>query len=1383
MQNMKSPFKFLDSYTKDDRDIFFGRDREIEELYQRVFESKLLLVYGASGTGKSSLIHCGLANKFRETDWLPLVIRRGGNLLSSMATVIESVSLTKQTDLIITDVQFKKAVRSLYLDYYKPLFFIFDQFEELFIFGTKEEDESFIKILKSLLSSDLQCKFIFILREEYLGWLSTFEKSISGFFDNRIRIEKMDIGHAKNAIEGPCKVNDIAIEEGFAENMLKNLCPPKESEVELTYLQVYLDKIFKLASESNKDESNNIKFRLSDLDKAGNVYDILGSFLDEQISHMPDPELAMTVLKAFVSARGTKRSANAEEIKEYALTTGKKIDEKTINDLLLSFVNLRILQDKDHTGRNELKHDALAAKIFEKVTLVEKELIDIKQFIESAHDNWEKRNVLLSDKDLSYIAPYEDKLYLNDGLKSFIAKSKREYLRVKHRRRNIFIASGISLLIIFAIFTIWALLERNKSQKMEIIANANYFSASSKEMTSQNPTKALRLANHAYELNPDHANYQNLVTIYSNNEFYYPIFNDKKYKYYEYKIIANNALALIYQKSYYDFENFCIELYSTDERLINKWDINQEVYYWDVSSDQKSVVTVGTDSILNIYDQHGNLTIHKKLEIKEELEPIKLEFLPDSRDVIIFLISNSQTSGEVYLFSDNDKTINNIHVDFERDTYLADYYFDDKFMYLFYGNGALNKISYDGRNKTMTKVDLAPQEFVNSAELLGREKVVLSTSEKRLFICNWKGNIIKSFTSLTDKINLIKKIDYKNSFLTFDNTGIQIRDYAGNNLKSLRINGIYDAECDYDSVHNRLIFMYDGGKLFAWDINHTDDNLIFQSKEGHRSYPSHQYIVDIIKDTINIYSLDGSEGKTFHIPYNNSGWDIFPSFNFILIHNINNPDSLALIADRESNIITNLKGLDYRNFTTAISNNDSIILSTFGPQRLYFGLWTILGKQKKTFVGHDAFIRRLKISDDNKKIVSGDGAGNIILWDTTGKKLKNFKGHSSFVTSLDISPDGSLILSGSYDGTAKLWNTNGQLLYTFQSPEKYVQIFARFSHGNNSFYITDSKNLRFFNRQGVLLQTFENSSNADNVTISDDNRSIYFPDKSGVRNIRLKEPLDTFLASDRFADLTIAEKLDHGYIQYEDLLRSNDPEQLLSGARYYREKSMTVIESKGKTDFLNRAESLYRTLCKSDTAGIRYLINLTSLLFEDAGSTGKNVKPEIDNIYEILLAQKNYENLFAAGRYFQSNTNSSTIEFDYPNKAITIFNKIISLFPEKKKKLDSQVGSLAWQLVYLKQFKDALDACLLAKRINSEGFYANINLPPCYLLVDSVEKAKRLYVELKDKPVPLSEVQNNEKTFGDVFKSDLNDLKYRGFQIKEYENILKLLGSDSTNLN
>src|SRR5512136_375197 len=166
---MKSPFKFLDSYTKEDREIFFGRDREIEELYRRVFESRIMLVYGVSGTGKSSIINCGLANKFQETDWLPIVVRRGNDIVESLAAGIKTASITPQQNKFETPADFRKGVRSLYLDHFKPVYFIFDQLEELFIFGTKDEDESFIKILKSLLTADLQCKFIVILREEYLG--------------------------------------------------------------------------------------------------------------------------------------------------------------------------------------------------------------------------------------------------------------------------------------------------------------------------------------------------------------------------------------------------------------------------------------------------------------------------------------------------------------------------------------------------------------------------------------------------------------------------------------------------------------------------------------------------------------------------------------------------------------------------------------------------------------------------------------------------------------------------------------------------------------------------------------------------------------------------------------------------------------------------------------------------------------------------------------------------------------------------------------------------------------------------------------------------------------------------------------------------------------
>jgi AAA+ ATPase superfamily predicted ATPase len=80
----KYPFKFLDSYNQNDTEMFFGRDEEIVALYEMVFQNSILLVYGASGTGKTSLIQCGLAGRFKSYEWLSLTIRRGTNINTAL---------------------------------------------------------------------------------------------------------------------------------------------------------------------------------------------------------------------------------------------------------------------------------------------------------------------------------------------------------------------------------------------------------------------------------------------------------------------------------------------------------------------------------------------------------------------------------------------------------------------------------------------------------------------------------------------------------------------------------------------------------------------------------------------------------------------------------------------------------------------------------------------------------------------------------------------------------------------------------------------------------------------------------------------------------------------------------------------------------------------------------------------------------------------------------------------------------------------------------------------------------------------------------------------------------------------------------------------------
>jgi WD40 repeat protein len=460
----KSPFKFLDSYTKDDIDIFFGRDKEIEELYSRVFESKILLVYGISGTGKSSLLNCGLANKFNETDWLPISIRRGININQSLLDGLYRNAIIKtpfeKTDKAgVKKINIKQALQSIYLDHFKPIFLIFDQFEELFIFGNKEEKDELIENLKKIVDSEIQCKFIFSIREEYLAGVTEFEKVIPSFFDNRVRIEKMTRQNATQAIEGPCRVHHIEVETGFSDALLEKL-NPNSPEVELTYLQVFLDKIFKLIS---ADDSSTVKITKDILDKHGDVKDLLGSFLEEQISQLTEPETGLVILKSFVSVKGTKHQVTEENILEYSKTFGKNIDQDTVKSLIQKFIGLRILRDKDENGRYELRHDSLATKIYEKITLVEKELLEIRQFIENAFNNYEKREVLLNAEDIQYIAPYEDKLFLNDKTLKFLNLSKREIVKAKRRRQNILIAVASIIIIVLSSFSIWALRERSNA--------------------------------------------------------------------------------------------------------------------------------------------------------------------------------------------------------------------------------------------------------------------------------------------------------------------------------------------------------------------------------------------------------------------------------------------------------------------------------------------------------------------------------------------------------------------------------------------------------------------------------------------------------------------------------------------------------------------------------------------------------------------------------------------------------------------------------------------------------------------------------------------------------------------------------------------------------
>ena len=351
---MTSPFKFLEPYGKNDAAFFYGREKETAQLFNAVHASNLTLLYGASGTGKTSLINCGLANKFYDTDWLPLFTRRGSNINDALKFMLDK-ELSKTEDNP-ERWAIEKKVDLLFLDYFKPIYLIFDQFEELFIFGTKEEQDTFYATIKTLLETpSLHVKVIISIREEWIAYLNDFEKVVPYLFDNRLRVEKMSYENLCQVIEGTLHHFKVKVEdpEKTVDLILKNIHDKKEG-IALTNLQVYLDRLYRVAAEKNPN--GEVVFTPSVVEQVGAMENVIDDFLEEELSNIEvklfdkgnkqAKGLPMEILFALVSDNGTKKPSLLTEIKE-ALPKNRNIQDADIAFCLDEFKRIRILRETE----------------------------------------------------------------------------------------------------------------------------------------------------------------------------------------------------------------------------------------------------------------------------------------------------------------------------------------------------------------------------------------------------------------------------------------------------------------------------------------------------------------------------------------------------------------------------------------------------------------------------------------------------------------------------------------------------------------------------------------------------------------------------------------------------------------------------------------------------------------------------------------------------------------------------------------------------------------------------------------------------------------------------------------------------------------------------
>lgn len=527
------PFKFLDPYNKNDAVFFSGRDEEIASLYEMVFQSPILLVYGASGTGKTSLIQCGLASRFASHDWMALTVRRGLNINQSLQKVLTDaggqtdgettepgwLSKFKEQSVAANDAApanvITRALKNIYLNSFKPLYLIFDQFEELYIFGSKDEQAAFIRSVQEILLVEQPVKMIFSIREEFLGYLDEFERAVPQLTRKKLRVEPMNDTKIKQVISNATRDETSLVtikpgeEEKLAEAIFEKLkITDRSKTIQLPYLQVFLDRFY-LAISGDETKSTEAEFDLEQLSKQGRIGDVLQNFLEEQVMGISakmlqnhsnlTPETIWNMLSPFATLRGTK-----EPISKSTLYDRLPVDNKLIDTVVEEFVNGRIIRYDEDADTYELAHDSLAKRISEKRSKQETDLLEAKNILKfKAARNYGKGE-LLTENDMFFIDPLLDKLKLTTeearlvkGSKDAIEQqrkseelrlrkeneqlSERKTLLEKNARwqRSTLIAFGILLIVIVvSLFRVSTSAQKNK----ELYENMQVLQAKTKKL-------------------------------------------------------------------------------------------------------------------------------------------------------------------------------------------------------------------------------------------------------------------------------------------------------------------------------------------------------------------------------------------------------------------------------------------------------------------------------------------------------------------------------------------------------------------------------------------------------------------------------------------------------------------------------------------------------------------------------------------------------------------------------------------------------------------------------------------------------------------------------------------------------------------------------------
>ncbi|MBN8575807.1 MAG: hypothetical protein J0L66_02650 [Cytophagales bacterium] len=246
-----NPFPGLRPFTLNDSHLFFGREGQVDEILLKLYNHRSVSILGYSGSGKSSLLNCGLIPVLYGgfmtecgPHWKIIIVRPGNSPIDNLAQAAVNF-LADEGRIDLADKHIHKAIinsvlrnsssgllelaRYIQVDESENIFFLVDQFEELFRFKHAEAenaDEAIAYVnlmLQAVEQRQVPVYLALSMRSDFIGECAAFPGLTQMINSSNYLVPQMAREQKRMAIEGPVAVGGGRISDRLVKRLLSDI--------------------------------------------------------------------------------------------------------------------------------------------------------------------------------------------------------------------------------------------------------------------------------------------------------------------------------------------------------------------------------------------------------------------------------------------------------------------------------------------------------------------------------------------------------------------------------------------------------------------------------------------------------------------------------------------------------------------------------------------------------------------------------------------------------------------------------------------------------------------------------------------------------------------------------------------------------------------------------------------------------------------------------------------------------------------------------------------------------------------------------------------------------------------------------------------------------